>query len=243
MEKKKITSGALMLSLLLLLLLCSSSAYADTELTPPLPGALTYIDIGVGKAHEMLEKNHAQIILLDVRTRREYDAGYIPSATNINIPLSELESRISELDKGKITIVYCQSGSRSRTASGTLAEHGFSVYNLEGGIEAWKVEFPTSTSTPAPSLSPAVTGTGTPAVAVTPTPSYSPSPTHAVSPAVAPALSPVPSPSFPSHTPTPASTPTPGKWDLPGFEAVFTAAVITLVMVYLIYLRKNNRRR
>ena len=238
MEKKKIIIsgvGALMFSLLPLLLLCSSLAYADTELTPPLPGVATYIDIGVEKAHEMLEKNQEQIILLDVRTRDEYDAGYIPGATNINIPLQELEARIGELDEGKINIVYCQSGGRSRTASGTLAEHGFSVYNMVGGIEAWKVEFPTSTSTPVPSLAPTptVTGTGTPAVAVTPTPhpSYSPSPTHAVSPALSPVVSP---------SPTPASTP--GKWKLPCFEVAFTVAIITLVMIYL-KLKRNKRRR
>lgn len=71
-RKKKIISGAVMFSLLILLVLSASSASA--ELTPPLPGAPTYIDIDAEKAHEMLEENHEQIILLDVRTEGEYNA-------------------------------------------------------------------------------------------------------------------------------------------------------------------------
>ena len=67
------------ISLPLLLLLSSSIAYA-AELTPPLPGAPNYINIDVEKAHEMLEGNPEQVILLDVRTEGEYNAEYIPGA-------------------------------------------------------------------------------------------------------------------------------------------------------------------
>ncbi len=64
----------------------------------------------------------------------------------INIPLSDLENRIDELDKSKTIIVYCKSGGRSRTASETLAQHDFIVYNMLGGINAWKEKFATSVS-------------------------------------------------------------------------------------------------
>ena len=79
-NKNKIFFGALILislSLLLLLLLGSSIAYA-AELTPPLPGAPNYINIDVEKAHELIEGNPEEIILLDVRTEGEYNAEYIP---------------------------------------------------------------------------------------------------------------------------------------------------------------------
>jgi len=110
-NKNKIFFGALIfISLLFLLLLSSSIAYA-AELTPPLPGAPTYIDISVEKAHEMVEGDPEEIILLDVRTEGEYNAEYIPGA--INIPLSDLENRIDELDSSKVIIVYCKTGSRS----------------------------------------------------------------------------------------------------------------------------------
>ena len=171
MEKKKIIFGVLMFSLLLLLLFSSSLAYA--ELTPPLPGTLTYVDTGVEKAHEILEENFEQFILLDVRTEEEYNAEYIPVA--INIPLSDLENRLDELDKSKTIIVYCQSGGRSRTASDMLAKHGFvSVYNMLGGINAWKEKFATSLATPMPTQTPTLFPIVTPSPAASPSPITSP---------------------------------------------------------------------
>jgi rhodanese-related sulfurtransferase len=169
MQRKKIISGALMFSLMLLLLVNSSIAYA--ELTPPLPGAPNYVDTGVEKVHEMLEENSEQIILLDVRTEGEYEVENILGA--INIPLSDLENRIDELDMSKV-IVYCQSGGRSKTASGILAQHGFVVYNMRGGINAWKEKFATTTATPTPM--PAQTPVPTLSPTVTPSPAASPSP-------------------------------------------------------------------
>ena len=74
-NKNKIFFGALILiSLSLLLLLGSSIAYA-AELTPPLPGAPNYINIDAEKAHEMLEANLEQVILLDVRTEGGIQCG------------------------------------------------------------------------------------------------------------------------------------------------------------------------
>jgi rhodanese-related sulfurtransferase len=168
MKKKKIISGALILTSLLLLA-CSSIAYAEP--TPPLPGAPIYdfIDISAEEAHGMLEENPEQFILLDVRTESEYGAGHIPGA--INIPV-DLENRIAELDKSKRIIVYCQSGGRSKTASGILAQHGFFVYNMEDGISAWKGD--TTTATPMPTQT--SVATLSPTVTPSPTPAASPSP-------------------------------------------------------------------
>lgn len=165
-KKKKIIFGALILPLFLLLF--SSIAYA--ELTPPLPGASNYINKDIEEAHQMLTENPEQIILLDVRTEGEYNAEYIPGA--INIPLSDLENRLGELDKSKMIIVYCKSDSRSITASETLAQHGFIVYNMEGGINAWKEKFATSIATPIPAETTAPSPTVSPAF----TPVASPSP-------------------------------------------------------------------
>ena len=165
MEKKKIIFGTLVLTSLLLLF---SSSLAYAELTPPLPGAPNYINKDIEEAHQMLTENLEQIILLDVRTEGEYNAEYIPGA--INIPPSDLENRIDELDKSKMIIVYCKSGSKSRTASETLAQHDFIVYNMEGGINAWKEKFATSIATPMPAQTPAASPTPTTSPILTPTP-------------------------------------------------------------------------
>ena len=74
--------------------------------------------------------------LLDVRQPGEYDAEHLPGAKLI--PLPELGARLSELDAGKPTVVYCAIGGRSRVAAQVLAAKGFKeVMNLSGGIKAW----------------------------------------------------------------------------------------------------------
>ena len=50
------------------------------------------------------EKNPREYNLVDVRQPQEYEQGHIPGAQLI--PVSELESRVKELDPNKITITY-----------------------------------------------------------------------------------------------------------------------------------------
>jgi len=172
------------------------------------------------EAHQMMEESPEELILLDVRTNDEHDAEHIqvPDVELMHIPLSELESRLGELDKSTKVIVYSKNGADSRTASVMLAQHGFGhVYNMLGGIEEWRINFPViSLFTPIATVAPSVTPT--------------PSPTAPASPTASPTLA-----------STPASTPIlPGeKSGLPGFEAVF--AIIGLLMViYLIPMMKKR---
>ena len=79
-----------------------------------------------------------EVVLLDVRTPKEYSEGYIPGA--INIPHDELEARIAELDgaRGKEIVVYCRSGRRADIALDLLQKAGFEkVYHLEGDYLGW----------------------------------------------------------------------------------------------------------
>lgn len=85
-----------------------------------------------------------KVVLLDVRSRAEYDGGHIKHA--MLIPLNELATRIGELGpgSGRSILVYCRSGMRSRAASTLLAQHGFAVMNLKGGVTSWSAAgFPT----------------------------------------------------------------------------------------------------
>ncbi len=83
---------------------------------------------------------HPEVVLLDVRTREEYegqtdDYGTLKNA--INIPVQELERRVSELNdiKEKEIIVYCSHSKRSPRASYFLMQNGFkNVTNMEGGM-------------------------------------------------------------------------------------------------------------
>jgi CRP-like cAMP-binding protein len=69
---------------------------------------------------------------LDVRYMSEYQYDKLPGA--INIPLSEIRNAFGALDMHKEYIVYCQSGRRSSAAAFLLAQRGYNVYLLEGGL-------------------------------------------------------------------------------------------------------------
>lgn len=81
------------------------------------------------------------ITLLDVRRKEELQKdGFLEGA--VNIPVQKLAHDIARLenDRNKTILVYCRSGNRSVTAGRILVKNGYKVYNLKGGINAWKKE-------------------------------------------------------------------------------------------------------
>jgi rhodanese-related sulfurtransferase len=98
---------------------------------------------GRGKQASPLEVtqliNRGKTTVLDVRSEAEFATGHLRDARHI--PLTELASRMSELEKskGKPIVVVCQSGSRSGAAAAMLAKAGFEeAVSLEGGLAAWQ---------------------------------------------------------------------------------------------------------
>jgi hydroxyacylglutathione hydrolase len=76
------------------------------------------------------------LIVLDVRSAREWRAGHI--AGSMNIPLAELPHRLQELPADGTLVTQCASGGRSSIAASLLLMAGAtSVENLSGGIEGW----------------------------------------------------------------------------------------------------------
>ena len=69
---------------------------------------------------------------IDVRYMSEYQYDKLPGA--VNIPLSEIRNAFGALDIDKEYVVYCQSGRRSSAAAFLLAQRGYNVYVLEGGL-------------------------------------------------------------------------------------------------------------
>jgi len=76
-------------------------------------------------------------VLLDVRQPAEHRTRNIPGS--MLIPLGELQSRMSELEKhrNREIVVYCASGGRSSSACRLLSQAGFTVINLSGGMMSW----------------------------------------------------------------------------------------------------------
>ncbi len=77
--------------------------------------------------------------LVDVRTPEEFKQEHIPNAIMIDIKAETFEQLIQNLDRDRPVFVYCRSGKRSLQAANILEKNKFkTVYNLDGGIIAWK---------------------------------------------------------------------------------------------------------
>jgi rhodanese-related sulfurtransferase len=76
--------------------------------------------------------------VLDVREAGEVAEGRIAGSTHI--PLGQLPARAFEVDRSRPVITVCRSGGRSSQAAQFLAEQGYDVADLAGGMTAWSAE-------------------------------------------------------------------------------------------------------
>ena len=94
------------------------------------------VDAATAKA--LLDQDPS-IVLLDVREPHEHEIVNIPRARLI--PLSELHTRLNELDTADSFLVHCHHGQRSQQAIRTMQKFGFrKLKNLRGGIDAWATD-------------------------------------------------------------------------------------------------------
>lgn len=84
----------------------------------------------------------ADTILVDVREPDEYAEGHIPGA--INVPLSVLESSVSQIPSTGVVHMVCRSGARSARACDFLIQQpshsSVAFVNVGGGTMGWIVE-------------------------------------------------------------------------------------------------------
>ena len=81
-------------------------------------------------------------VILDVRTKSEWDEGTIPNAINIDIYKGQgFIYEVDLLDKSKNYYVYCKAGGRSAQACQVMNQLGFeNTFNLIGGMMNWHGE-------------------------------------------------------------------------------------------------------
>ena len=85
--------------------------------------------------------NREGAIVVDVREKKEFDAGHV--VDSINIPSTKLKQRITELKKytQKPIIVVCKLGQHSGEAAKVIQEAGHEdVFKLSGGITEWRAQ-------------------------------------------------------------------------------------------------------
>lgn len=103
---------------------------AGFEAQNELEGLISFVH---GEPHKIAELSESKI--LDVRTKKEYDAGHIEGC--IHIPLQELRNRLDELTGEQNLLVYCKGGMRSYMACRILLQNGYRCQNLSGGYDLY----------------------------------------------------------------------------------------------------------
>ena len=98
-----------------------------------------YVNITAEEAKQIMDSEEGYIIL-DVRTREEYDEGHIPSATQISHEEIAEKAEGVLTDKDQLILVYCRSGRRSKIAAEALIELGYTNIKEFGGIIDWPYE-------------------------------------------------------------------------------------------------------
>lgn len=124
----------------------------DLAYAPPYSSAKDPVNM-VGYVAENMIKGLTQVVtwaeiqelaskgayILDIREHQEVLIHYLSGS--VNIPLSELRSRLAELPQNETIYVYCQVGTRGYTAQRILTQHGFNAINLDGGFKSFSCVF------------------------------------------------------------------------------------------------------
>ena len=99
----------------------------------------SYKQITQKEAKERMDEDG--VVILDVREQDEYDAGHIKDA--VLLPVGQIDEQSAKeviVDKDTVVLVYCRSGNRSKTASQTLADLGYTAVFEFGGINTWEYD-------------------------------------------------------------------------------------------------------
>ncbi len=96
-----------------------------------------YRNVGPEKFDQL--RTNANHVVLDVRTKKEFESGHIPGAVNIDWYGPDFAKQVSKLDPGKTYLVHCAGGIRSGKACHAMSGLKFTnLFNLEAGFKSWE---------------------------------------------------------------------------------------------------------
>ena len=95
-------------------------------------------NVSIDEAEKLL-KERPDVIVVDVRTKEEFEMGHIAGAQNASILDDEFADRIREFE-GKPILVHCAAGTRSARAVQQLAASGKypEIFHMFSGLSAWQ---------------------------------------------------------------------------------------------------------
>ncbi len=94
--------------------------------------------VPIAEALGIHQEAPADLVVLDVRTPEEFDAGHIEGAVMLDFYEPDFATRLAELDPDVPYLLYCRSGNRSGQTAAIMEELGFdNVADVDGGVIAW----------------------------------------------------------------------------------------------------------
>jgi len=123
-----------------LLALIGFSCQSENSASERKPSKNNYKNVSVQEFKDLMDAN-PKAIVLDVRTKEEFQAGHIDGAINLDVNTGHFQQHLSQLTNTNTFLVYCRSGSRSVKACEAMSLAGMDdLYNLKGGFMAWQKE-------------------------------------------------------------------------------------------------------
>lgn len=130
MEKKLI--------LLILIVLVFQSNCAHSGFSGQVASIIDNQTLSASELKELIDSENDEYILIDVRSKSEYDSGHIPTA--VNIPHTKIQENIKKIPSDKLVIVYCKVGARAGAARDKLLGLGYKDVINFGGTYSWNYE-------------------------------------------------------------------------------------------------------
>lgn len=143
MEKRKLVMLVLSAALVLGLTSVTGCVQSETDTAGLETPTQIIKNITLKEALTLIENNrdNPNFVILDVRTPEEFAEERIENTINLDYYTDTFEDELNKLDKNKPYVIYCRSGMRSGVTLDLMKELGFKeVYNILGGILAWKAD-------------------------------------------------------------------------------------------------------
>ncbi|HSI90774.1 MAG TPA: rhodanese-like domain-containing protein [Adhaeribacter sp.] len=112
------------------------AAAATVEEVRPANSAIQHLT--VPEADNLLDQNK-NVVVLDVRSREEFNRGHLENAINLDVESPDFEEKLKGLEPDRTYLIYCAAGSRSAVAADMMLKHGFThIFNCRQGFDDLK---------------------------------------------------------------------------------------------------------
>ena len=114
------------------------AAVATNEVPKPAaPSPKLVLKVGVDEFEKMWQDK--KNVVLDVRTKKEFENGHIPGALNFDVNAPDFDQKVAGLQKDKLYLVHCAAGVRSARACDKMSKLGFlHLVDLAPGFKGWE---------------------------------------------------------------------------------------------------------